>query len=273
MGEYDYVGALKWYSQAIALRPNDAALYSNRSFALLRLELPARALADADEAVRRRPTWPKGHFRKAEALTQAGLHTEALVSYEAGAALDPSDEHLQVQCVEARRRDATGRAAEKLHVGIGAAIGIAAMLLLLLSSTSGGLRTRVASVLAGALFGSLGGGAYVMLRRQHRQGAILPPLQTNEHFAALQMKGDRDGAGELRSRVLETAPAAPPPPVGMFSGGAAAAVPAAPTGRGPDAALGGSARGGGGGAGGGEAKRRVKSQSAGRAAAMKAMGK
>ena len=49
MSECDYVGAMKWYSQAIVLRPNDAALYSNRSFAFLRLELPARALADAEE--------------------------------------------------------------------------------------------------------------------------------------------------------------------------------------------------------------------------------
>ena len=70
-----------------------------------------------------------------------------------------------------------------LYIGF-AAIGIAAMLLLLLSSTSGGLRTRVASVLASALFGSLGGGAYVMLRRQHRQGAIYRGSSSSALLAA-----------------------------------------------------------------------------------------
>ena len=44
MAEQDYVGALKWYAQAIALSPKDAALYSNRSFSFLRLGLSARAV-------------------------------------------------------------------------------------------------------------------------------------------------------------------------------------------------------------------------------------
>ena len=74
MAEQDYVNAMKWYSQAIALSPRDGALFSNRSFAFLRLGLTSRALADADEAVRRRPEWNKGHFRRAECLKQAGLH-------------------------------------------------------------------------------------------------------------------------------------------------------------------------------------------------------
>ena len=70
MAEQDYVNAMKWYSQAIALSPRDGALFSNRSFAFLRLGLTSRALADADEAIRRRPDWNKGHFRRAECLKQ-----------------------------------------------------------------------------------------------------------------------------------------------------------------------------------------------------------
>ena len=88
----DHVNAMKCYSKALA-SPNQegaAALYSNRSFAFLRLKLPARALADADEAIKLRPQWPKGHFRRAEALTAAGLYAEALLSYEKGSSLDPS---------------------------------------------------------------------------------------------------------------------------------------------------------------------------------------
>lgn len=231
----------------------------------------AGALADADEAVRRRPTWPKGHFRRAEALTQAGLHADALVSYEAGAALDPSDAHLQSQCVEARARDAAATRADQTHVGIGAAVGIVVVLLLLFLSAETGVGSQVGGLLAGGCFGALGGVAFVALRRQQRGGSILPPLQSNEHFAALQMKGDRDGAGELKSTVLaDAANAAPPPAVGMFSGGGGGGL-----------GSGGGAPGGGGGPpaaksgsdGSSAAKRRVKSSANGRAAALKAMGR
>lgn len=37
------------YSQALTFAPKDATLYSNRSFSFLRLELTARAFADAEE--------------------------------------------------------------------------------------------------------------------------------------------------------------------------------------------------------------------------------
>ena len=53
----------------------------SHAFAFLKLGLPERALADADEAIRRRPDWAKAHFRRAEALSQAyieggfGLHS------------------------------------------------------------------------------------------------------------------------------------------------------------------------------------------------------
>ena len=43
----------------------------SHAFAFLKLGLPERALADADEAIRRRPDWAKAHFRRAEALSQA----------------------------------------------------------------------------------------------------------------------------------------------------------------------------------------------------------
>ena len=255
MSEEDYVGALKWYSQAIALAPKEAALYSNRSFSFLRLEQSSRALADAEEVVRRRPDWPKGHFRRAEALSQAGLHADALLAYERGSALDPSDEHLAGQCVAARTRQAEAAAAEQRHVGVGAAVGVVVMLLLIASSTDGGTVSRIAALFFGGLLGALAGAGYVMLRRQQRRGSVLPPLHSNEMFAALQMKGDLDGAGELRSTVMQDDPVA-------------TAAAAAAQGLGP---------GGPGGPGGGDAKdgpkRRVKSASNGRAAALKALGK
>ena len=91
-----------------------------------------------------------------------------------------------------------------------------------------------------------------------RRGATLPPLQSNEYFAALQMRGDTDGAGPLRSKVLERPPAE--------SGHTAAAATGAPGG---GAAAGGRSDA----AAGGKAGARGRSTQNGRAAAMKAMGK
>ena len=88
-----------------------------------------------------------------------------------------------------------------------------------------------------------------------RRGATLPPLQSNEYFAALQMRGDTDGAGPLRSKVLER-----PPAESGHTAAAAAAATGAPGGR-SDAAAG------------GKAGARGRSTQNGRAAAMKAMGK
>ena len=114
-----------------------------------------------------------------------------------------------------------------------------------------------AGLLGAALVGGVGGFGYVMLRRQQKAGAVLPPLQSNEMFAALNMKGDRTGAGELRSPVLEQQqqqPAFDSREAGPGDGGGDASTP------------GGSASSSG-------AKRRVKKVENGRAAALKALGK
>ena len=273
MSAADYVNAMKWYSQAIALSPKDGALYSNRSFAFLRLKLASRALSDAEQAMRLKPGWPKAHFRRAEALSQAGLHADALEDYARGSALDPEDEHLRAQCEAARMRAAAATRREYMQAVVGGAIGIFLVLLILASSddagattakgkTSGpGIFSSVASIVVGLLLGLLGGGATVLLLRHQRKGSVLPPLQTNDQFAAEQMRGDRDGAGELR---VPKGRAAEPPPPNLPSCGASAPTFGGPQAPQPPAASNKSKDG---------PKARVRSTGNGRAAAMKALGK
>jgi len=260
MAQADYVNAMKWYSQALTFAPKDGALYSNRSFAFLRLGLSSRALADAEEAVRHRPDWAKAHFRRAEAYRHAGLHADALDSYERGAALDPGDDHLRTQCIEGRERHAAAKRRERLQTGAGAAVGVCIVAMLLVGSAEGAV-TRFAALVAGALFGGLGGAAFVMLRRQQRSGSVLAPLEGNEAFAAMQMKGDRDGAGELRSTILSQPPPAKRAMPGIIAQPGGGGTPMPP----PEDSAG--ARSGA------EAKRRVRSTGNGRAAAMRALGK
>ena len=97
MAAGDHVEAMKCYSQALTTTPKDASLFSNRSFAFLRLGLSARALSDAENAIRHRPEWPKAWFRKAEALAHARLHELAMAAYRTGLSLDPLDTHLQAK--------------------------------------------------------------------------------------------------------------------------------------------------------------------------------
>ena len=47
------------YSQAIKIDPSSPQLYSNRSYALLKLQQFYHALQDADEAIRLDPLWAK----------------------------------------------------------------------------------------------------------------------------------------------------------------------------------------------------------------------
>ena len=49
---------------------------SNRSAALLKLSKANKALEDADECIRLRPEWDKGHFRRAQVLEMTGKHAE-----------------------------------------------------------------------------------------------------------------------------------------------------------------------------------------------------
>ena len=98
------------------------------------------------------------------------MHADALVSYERGSALDPSDEHLAGQCVAARTRHAEAASAERRHVAVGAVIGLIAVLLIVFSSSDGGTASRVAATFFGGFLGGVGGVGYVLLRRQQRHG-------------------------------------------------------------------------------------------------------
>lgn len=270
---------MKHYTRAISLSPKDGALYSNRSFAFLRLELPARALADADEAIRRRPDWPKGHFRRGEALRATGLHNEAFESYARGAALDPTDEHLRLQCEQSRARAAALKRNERMMVLAGAALGLLlfALLAFVPSSPAGdaaeqkrrakameiGALGKVVASLSGAALGAAAGFGLVALRAHGRRGAVLPPLEPNDRFVAMQVLGQSTGQG-LQSRS-ESSTMKSFAPAGSFSPMPNVAAPAHVSDGPPACAVSNS----------GASKPGVRHRSVkhGRAAALRAMGK
>ncbi|XP_044524515.1 serine/threonine-protein phosphatase 5 [Gracilinanus agilis] len=78
----DYENAVKFYTQAIELNPNNAIYYGNRSLAYLRTECYGYALADATRAVELDKKYIKGYYRRATSNMALGKFKAALRDYE-----------------------------------------------------------------------------------------------------------------------------------------------------------------------------------------------
>jgi hypothetical protein len=74
--------ALMLYGAAIGHAPTNHILYGNRSMAYLMMSKAAEALKDADRAVELDPSWKKGWFRRAGALSKLGRHEESADAYD-----------------------------------------------------------------------------------------------------------------------------------------------------------------------------------------------
>ncbi|XP_039758769.1 hsp70-Hsp90 organizing protein 3-like [Pararge aegeria] len=89
-----FIEAVLHYTQALKMDPNNHVLYSNRSFAFLKLDQHYLSLQDANETVRLKPYWAKGYFRRAEVEAASGLYDEAIISYTRALQLEPRNVKL-----------------------------------------------------------------------------------------------------------------------------------------------------------------------------------
>ncbi|XP_014471249.1 PREDICTED: LON peptidase N-terminal domain and RING finger protein 3 [Dinoponera quadriceps] len=87
--------ALERYNLAVHLAPNSPLHLSNRAHVLLLLNRPSAALTDADHAVRLRPDWGKGHYRRGIALSALGRHEEALYALCISVAIDKNPQAVR----------------------------------------------------------------------------------------------------------------------------------------------------------------------------------
>ncbi|XP_074108518.1 LON peptidase N-terminal domain and RING finger protein 3 [Cotesia typhae] len=87
--------ALERYDLAIRLAPNSSLHFSNRANVLLILNRPQASLNDADHAVRLRPDWGKGHYRRGVALSALGRHEEAFVAFCTSVAIDKNTQNIR----------------------------------------------------------------------------------------------------------------------------------------------------------------------------------
>ncbi|XP_057327614.1 LON peptidase N-terminal domain and RING finger protein 3 [Microplitis mediator] len=87
--------ALERYDLAVRLAPNSPLHFSNRANVLLILNRPQASLNDADHAVRLRPDWGKGHYRRGVALSALGRHEEAFVAFCTSVAIDKNAQNIR----------------------------------------------------------------------------------------------------------------------------------------------------------------------------------
>ncbi|KAM4720528.1 tetratricopeptide repeat protein 28 isoform 1-T1 [Anableps anableps] len=97
----EFALAVRLYTEALTVDPQNCILYSNRSAAYLRLGQYVKALDDAIKARLINPKWPKAYFRQGVALQYLGRHADALAAFASGLAQDPKSLQLLVGMVEA----------------------------------------------------------------------------------------------------------------------------------------------------------------------------
>ncbi|KAI5064201.1 hypothetical protein GOP47_0020871 [Adiantum capillus-veneris] len=101
--------AIKYFSDAIALTPNNHVLFSNRSASYASLHKYQEALEDAKKTVELKPDWVKGYSRLGAAYSGLGKHDDAESAYKQGLELDPANQGLKsgladVQAAKSRPR-------------------------------------------------------------------------------------------------------------------------------------------------------------------------
>lgn len=107
-GQFD--DAIRYFTEAIDIDATNHVLYSNRSASYASLGRYADALEDAEKVVTLKPDWPKGFSRKGAALQGLRRWDEAIAAYEAGLAVDPSNEQLKLGLADSKKAaDAAGK--------------------------------------------------------------------------------------------------------------------------------------------------------------------
>jgi len=91
----NYAEAIKYFTEAIAIAPENHILYSNRSGAYASLGEYQNALNDANKCIELNPSFIKGYNRKATALQYLGRPDEAMQAYDEGLKIDPNNQMLR----------------------------------------------------------------------------------------------------------------------------------------------------------------------------------
>jgi len=117
LNEGKFWDAIKYYSQAIEVDPDNHVLYSNRSAAHAKAGNYMDALKDGEKTVELKSDWGKGYSRKGAALAYLQRYDEAIACYEMGISCDPNNAQLRQGLDEAKEAQARQNARAGPSVG------------------------------------------------------------------------------------------------------------------------------------------------------------
>lgn len=123
----NYEEAIKCFSDAISLAPDNHVLYSNRSASYASLHEYEKALEDARKTVELQPDWPKGYSRLGAAYLGQGKAADAAAAYKQGLEKDPSNEALKSGLADAEAAAARPSPMETDDLGAGGGGGMGAL--------------------------------------------------------------------------------------------------------------------------------------------------
>lgn len=202
----NFAGALLLYSDAIKLSPKDSALYSNRSLVFLKLKQYYYANQDAETVIQLNPTWPKGHYRKAEVLTAVGHYDLALLYYGRAIQLQPGDRTLLTAAQKAAKLSNQQEEYERRLPWVGAGIGI---ILGVIISLSDQLLTKTPTIRHPALMvflvmviACLG---YIIARsiryyiRLEKKSLLEPPVDLLDEFKQTEEAQDNENDQQMNN--------------------------------------------------------------------------
>ena len=102
MNAKDFQEAVDSYSKSIELNPQEAATYSNRALAYIRLKEFARAIEDANESLKINPNYLKAYHRRAKAYFSMNKFEIAIKDFQHILEVEPENKEAIVDLKLAR---------------------------------------------------------------------------------------------------------------------------------------------------------------------------
>ena len=198
--EKNYKEAIVHYSNGLRKNVSDFFLYSNRSFAYLKLKQFFYALSDAERVIELQPTFVKGYFRKAEVLRETFQYDEALLNYGRALKLDSTNEiiisNLRLCAGLCNRESMLEKNVPWVGAGVGVIVGCS--IVILDQFTKKPSVTQPFLMVFLVMLAAAGGFMIAKTVRYylnfHRKGLIEPPNELSDDFLVQDVgEGEEDG--------------------------------------------------------------------------------
>ncbi|KAJ0065709.1 hypothetical protein NL108_016870 [Boleophthalmus pectinirostris] len=209
----NYSAAVEFYSQAIALNPQNAVYYCNRAAALSKLGNYAGAVQDCEQAINIDPKYSKAYGRMGLALASLNKHTEAVGYYKKALELDPDNETYKSNLKIAEdKMDTSSPTAGMGGVDLAGLLsnpGFMNMASTLMNNP------QVQQLMSGMMSGAMGGGpgpgpgpGPAAAAASASSGDLSGLIQAGQQFAQQMQQQNPELIEQLRSQIRNRTPSA-----------------------------------------------------------------